>query len=145
MDSNLSTTQLALIQEWQEADKNQKAWRQKELELRTRVEGEIFNRDQASTAPEQYAGTHYVDLNQGWRLKSTNTLDYKLTNKDGQTDAALEHFSDDLAALLVKWEPSLSVSNYKLLTDAQRALLSSCLTIRNSSPSIELIAPKVKV
>ena len=121
----------SIIAEWNVAATEQKAWREKELKLRQEITKAAFNHE---------SGTEYYNLPAGWRLKCEKGSDYKLDAD--KTDAALEHFDDSMAALLVKWEPKLSLSNYKILTDENKAHFVDCLTIKSSMPTLTLVPPK---
>ncbi len=133
---------LTLISLWRDADLRQRKARTEELELRSRIIKEVFGFDPSVTSPDDYAGTHYAHLPNGWSLKSENKIDYKLTNKNGETDKVLEDIPSHIAAMLVKWEPSLSVSVYKMLTNEQQKTLLPALTIKNATPSFSLVPPK---
>jgi hypothetical protein len=140
----LNPEQLSLLAKWEAADKNQRRFREEELELRSQVMRSVFGMDKDVTDTDTYKGTHYAALPSGWRLKVECKTDYKLTNKEGQTDAALDALSEGEADLLVRWTPELSVSNYKSLPAEKQALFANALTIKNASPAFELVAPKVK-
>ncbi|MFZ1074786.1 MAG: hypothetical protein WAN50_00200 [Minisyncoccia bacterium] len=139
----LSPAQQQLVAEWQAADSAQKKWRETELALRSRVMREVYMMDKDTTAIDEWKGTHYAPLSQGYRLKTENKTDYNLKAGE-ELDAALDAIGDDVADLLVKWKPELSVSIYKQLPAEKQALLCASLTIKNASPSLEIVAPKVK-
>ncbi len=61
-----------------------------------------------------------------------------------ETDEALEHFSEDMAPMLVKWTPTLSVSNFKKLSEAEQAHFDKALEIKDGAPTLEIKAPKAK-
>jgi hypothetical protein len=138
----ISAEQKALLQQHQEAAAQLAVVKARESELRKAVLTSIFALDQANSAPEQYKGTHYAALARGYRLKAECSLDYKVRNEDGKLDDILEKFDATTADLLVSWEPKLSVSTYKKLSPEQQALFAPVLTIKNSSPSISIVAPK---
>lgn len=122
------------IARWKEADTNQKAWRELELTLRAELVGELFPR-------KDVTGTENHELPAGWKLSVTKGIDYKL-NAD-KTEAVLKGFDDSTAALLVHWEPKLSVANYKKLSEADQAKFAGVLTTKPSSPQLKLVEPKV--
>ena len=106
----------------------------KEMAMRKELFGEIF------TAPTE--GVNKFELPGGWKLNATYKLDRK-------PDEALLHGTlTKLAergvevADLIKITPSLSVSAYKKLSEADRKLMDEALIIKPASPSMELIAPK---
>lgn len=120
------------IQAWSEADTNQKAWREIELKLRAELVKELF--------PFDTAGSSHHELGNGWKLSVTKGIDYKL-DADKITEV-LNSFDDSTAALLVKWEPKLSVSNFKKLSPEDQAKFTDVLTTRPSSPQLKLVEPK---
>jgi hypothetical protein len=130
-----------LLATWEAKSKLLKALRDEEMELRRAVVARRFSEVKADQA-----GTFYVPLSNGFRLKLEQKLDYNLSNKEGETDNALESFSDDLASLLVSWKPTLSVSTYKKLSDTEQAKFttSGALTVKPASPVVEIVAPKGK-
>ena len=140
--AGLNATQLALLAKHQDAAKQLAALKAQESELRKQVMVDIFGLSQETAAPETYKGTHCAELNNGYKLKAECSLDFKVTNKDGKLDDILDKFDSTTADLLVAWEPKLSVSVYKKLTPEQQALFADVLTIKNSSPSISVVAPK---
>jgi hypothetical protein len=128
--SDKATTE-ELAAQWNHASIEQKRWREAELKLRSLIVEKSFS--------ESLTGTHYAPLPEGWRIKCVKGLDYKLD--PDKTDAALNNFDDSLAALLVKWEPKLSVSNYKVLNQESKAFFNDALTIKPGLPTIELVPP----
>lgn len=123
------------IARWKEADTNQKAWRELELKLRGELVAELFPRTDVT-------GTEHHELGNGWKLSVTKGVDYKLDSDNVKMDKALESFDDSTAALLVKWEPKLSVANYKKLSEADQAKFAGVLTTKPSSPQLKLVEPK---
>jgi hypothetical protein len=124
----------ALINEWYQADGQQRHWQEKERELRAKVVAAFGKKGDDAT------GTTNIELPAGWNLKIVQNLDYKLN--DEKLDAALAQFDPVLAEALIGWKPSLATSVYKKLAPEQQALLNDCLTIKPSSPSVKLEAPK---
>ncbi len=122
-----------LIAEWHTADQQQKFWRQKELELRAALVTEKFTK---------VKGTERIDLDAGWQLVIERGLDYKLENKNNETADVLDELPSEVAALLVKWKPELSVTNYNETTQEIRDMLNAVLTIKPASPTVKLVPPK---
>jgi hypothetical protein len=44
--------------------------------------------------------------------------------------------------VLIKWEPKLSITLYRTLTDEQRAVVDTALIIRDGSPQLDIKIPK---
>ncbi len=122
-----------LIAEWNTADQQQKFWRQKELELRAALVTEKYTKDK---------GTERFDLDAGWQLVIERGLDYKLENKNGETADVLDEIPSEIGALLVKWKPELSATNYNETTQEIRDKFNAILTIKPASPTVKLVPPK---
>jgi hypothetical protein len=43
---------------------------------------------------------------------------------------------------LVKWKPEVSITEYRKLTDNERAYFDQCLIIKDGSPQLEVVIPK---
>lgn len=119
---------------WLATDDQLAIYKARELELRNKIIAMQF--------ADKGAGTFYADLPEGWRIKYNGKLNYKLDSV--KTAEALKNFTEDVASLLVKWEYTLSVSNYNLLNDEAKALFADALTTKPGQASLELVPPKVK-
>ena len=126
-----------LLEQWYEAQKSLALLKVQEMELRKKAVARFFNEDDRE-------GTMRYPLPDGFKLKAVKKQNYKLKNDAGQTDAALEKLSEDMAGMLVKWTPDLSVSNYKKLAPELQAVFNDCLEITDASPTLEIEAPKTK-
>ncbi len=118
---------------WSDADNQRKYWAAREMELRL----ELVKHSNT----EKEKGTEYLPLPNDWRLKIVKTQNFKLD--PDKTEDALDHFSEDMARLLVKWEPKLSVSNFESLSDEDKAFFADALTTKPGAPQLELVPPKV--
>lgn len=109
--------------------------------------------------PDPKEGVNRTDLANGWTLKAQYPYSYKVTNKEAQTEKAIDAITaisqqaGFIADRLIKWEPDLSIKEYRLLnpdnpaaqTAEQKAILAilqPILTIRPGSPQLEIEAPK---
>jgi hypothetical protein len=96
------------------------------------------------------SGVENVDVGWGYKLKVTHKLTYKLDNANDceALDKVLEAIENTteggsvIAARIIKWKPELSVSEYKLLNDANKARIDAVLTISPAAKSLELVEPK---
>lgn len=94
--------------------------------------------------PAPVEGTNKFDLLEGWELKGTYKIDRKVD------EAAVPAVTEALremgvnADLLISYEPKLKTATYRELTAEQRVVFDQALTIKPGSPTLELIAPKVK-
>jgi hypothetical protein len=131
----MEETQKALLAQWTEAEQNCAMWKAKELRLRTEVIAQFFD-----TSKDQ--GTEHFELGNGYKLTAVKKLNYTLTNKNGETVAALQALRPDTAQRLVSWSPTLSKTEYDRLSSNEKMLLTNALTIKPATPSLELVEPK---
>lgn len=110
---------------------------------------------QLAYAAEQYArqlffptaeeGTRTIELPDGWVLKS------KCQYSRSVDIAVLQGLQAPLAACrasldhLIRWSADLNVKAYRELTAQAKAVFDTCLTTTPGTPSLELVAPKVKL
>lgn len=89
-------------------------------------------------------GTNKHDLEAGWVLKAGRVIDRKVDLPVLQAISAENgplHMVGVRAADLIEWEPKLKLSAYRLLTEEQRDVFDQCLTIKDGSPSLEIVLP----
>lgn len=135
----------ALLAEWKTAKAALDIAKATEAQLRTLVV-EVFSQE---TDPMK-SGVENVDVGWGYKLKIEHKLTYKLDNADdcaklANVLATIETSmagGNIIADRLVKWKPELSVSEYKLLSPVNKALIDGVLTITPASKSVELVPPK---
>jgi hypothetical protein len=134
---------------WEEADSARAAWAAHEKLLREKMV------ERFSVEPKE-DGTESVDLPDGKALKIKRTVRYELDDKTvagsnsdaSPLDIALEKIEDTIdggkliADRLVKFKPSLSVSEYKQLGDDAKKIIDTAVTIKPGSTSIEIVTPK---
>jgi hypothetical protein len=131
--------QFDAISAWQKAQAESRRWREEEMRLRAEVMA--FAWPSYQNAPE--AGTFRADLSQGYKLAYEQTFDYKLKDTpDLKVKSVLALFPPSTADLLVKFEPKLSVSNFKKLDIDKQRLFSPVLTIKPDAPKLTLEFPK---
>jgi hypothetical protein len=129
-----------LIVGWQQAAKELDAAKLSETMLRRAVFEIKF--------PAAEEGTNRVELGNGYALKAVNKYNYRLKNKDGETEKALEaiarHGNDGpfIADRLVKWEPEISISEYRKLEEKYKLIIGPVLTITPGMPTLEIEEPK---
>jgi hypothetical protein len=134
------------------------AWNEVSVELERikALEAHMRAANVSKFFPEGEEGTMHHDLGNGYDLKVVKKLNYKLATKDEALDKALDGVEKMgekgklIAERLVKFDPRLSVSEYRALdtkdkTEAAiKKLIDSVLTITPGSPQLEIIAPKTK-
>lgn len=95
--------------------------------------------------PDPTEGTNSTDLAQGWKLKLTHKIDRKVD------EAALAAVKEELRKLdinpdpLVRFKPELDTKAYKalkLVNEDATKIFDQALVIKESSPTLELVAPK---
>lgn len=129
----LSDEQKELLTVWENTKTQLTKLKSYEMELRKAIvyDGGFFDADKTS-------GTEHAALGDGYKLTSVKKETYTLKNENGETDAALTLFTDDEAALLVKWTPTLSVSNYKKLSEEKQAFFNGALEIKDGAPTLDI-------
>lgn len=139
-------TKEEILSEWNETKEQLTELKAKEMELRNTVLSDFFDFDY-----DDRQGTTTVPLGDGYKLKAAFSLRYKLENKGGETEDMLSSFIAEfgdqgqfIADRLVKWEPKISVSEYKKLTDEQRDTVDSVLVTTPATPSMQIVKPKDK-
>lgn len=126
-------------------------------ELEARLRAVVFELN----FPTPDEGVNRTDLPDGYKLKADYPFNYRLANKEKETEKAL----DDITAIsqqagfiadrLIVWKPDISIKEYRLLNpdkpEAQSedqkkilAVLAPILTITPGSPQLEIEAPKAK-
>jgi hypothetical protein len=153
-------TKDALLTEWQrckDALDNAKA---RESEYRTKVVACFSN-------PDKEEGAENVPLGaSGWFVKVVKGMSFKLKSfVEGQSvqaavtkaltkmaSATADSQGDELnpalgavcAARLVKWQPEMSVTEYRALLPGHREIIDTVLEIKPGAPTVTLVAPKEK-
>lgn len=119
-----------------------------EMEIRKAIVAIAFD-------PSKQSGTERVPLHNGYELKSVKKLNYGFVKgPDGKgidknrIDAALATIEADgavgelIAQRLVKWEPTLSLTEYKLLSAAHKAAIDAVIVTSDGAPTLEIVPPK---
>lgn len=129
-----------ILMTWQNVKSILDAAKTREAELRAA----IVDREFASLTD----GTQNVELGKGYILKAVGKLNYNLDSD--KTNEALDELiasGNDgpfVAERLVKFKPSLSVSEYKKLTPERQRFFDEALTITQGAPTLTIVEPKVK-
>lgn len=148
-DERLPVTREGLLMLWQRTAETLAKAKEDEMQIRGQVAKAFF--------PTPKEGMNNFDLGNGYTLKFGNKMNYSL-DKD-KVDAALdaiEKAGDQgkfIAGRLVKFQPELSLTEYRLLEDGAatdaltkriKAEIDSVLTIKPGTPSLEIKEPKNK-
>ena len=128
-----------LLADWDYAEKQLSAAKEREKSLRLAVHAEFFD-------SEEKAGTYKEKLGQGWQLKLTCKDNVKVDEPEivqtMLTELAKLEGGSDAAKDLFKWKPTLSQTAYKKLSLAHKQIVDSVLTVSPGLPAIELFPPK---
>lgn len=96
-------------------------------------------------------GVNTIDLGKGYALKVTQPYNYTLKDTEKlSVDDALDKIEKAgnegkfIVDRLVKFEPKLSVGEYRKLSPQYRGIIDEVLTVKPGSPQVELVEPKVK-
>ena len=121
-----------IIRQWQSAKHMLEIYKAKEAELREAVVAQHFH-----NAP---IGTNHHECDDGSDLVCVKKYNYTL---DKETTANAQEklipvIGVELAARLVNWKPDLSLSEYKKLPEAAKAIIDTVLTISPATPTLEL-------
>lgn len=122
-----------MLAEWQRLSEEIKTLQSLEKDLRQKIFLESF--------PTLEDGTDYIELGNGYRLKGVAKLNYTLDDND-KVIKMLPTLSPVASERIVNWTPKLSVKEYKLLSEEDRAKVDAVLEIKKGLPSIEIVEPK---
>lgn len=126
------------VDRWEEAKAALAAAKKAEGELRAIVVALAFPNN-----PADAEGTKRVPLGNDREVKAVFKLNYSLDAD--LTDEALSAMEDDseegkfLAERLVKWKPELSVSEFRKLPPKFKVKITSALTVKPATPSLEIV------
>lgn len=122
------------IMSWAEAKKTLDAAKAVEMEMRKAIVAANFDAESV--------GTQNAELGNGWKLKAVVKLNYNVSSDVEAVERVLDTLEDWQADRLMSWKPTLSVSEYKKLSDADRLAVDKVITTSFASPTLELVAPK---
>jgi len=136
--ATINSAKLQKIAEWQDAKAALEAAKANELALRNEIV-ELYS----DVKDPNHAGTENMQTQTG-KLKIVHKLNYTLGNGDMVEKAldkieASQEGGNVIAERLVSWKPELSLTNYKLLTSAQRAIIDTVLTIKPATKTVEFV------
>jgi len=142
-------TQQLLAQYWN-AGAILAAWNQAATELAKLVDHERRLRTAVFEThfPAHTEGVNRTDIGNGYQLKATAKYNYNLKNKNGETEMAIEAIAKlgekgaFIADRLIRWQPELSVSEYRKLDDTIKKEIDKVLEIKPGMPALEIEAPK---
>jgi hypothetical protein len=138
-----------LLVEWQAAKVALEV--AKEAELVARKNSVMFMHD-----PAKSGSTENVELGNGYKAKMKVPVNYGFVkNEAGRVDKAriekaLSKIEKDgevgelIAERLVDWKPTLSLTEYKQLSDKYRKIIDDVVITSEGTPTLEIVEPKAK-
>lgn len=147
-DAEFEAERTRLLLDWEAQKTALEVAKEREMIARKAVVNFAFD-------PNKTSGTERVELGNGYELKAVKKINYgwikdeagKLNKK--LIDRALEKIEkiggavgELVAERLVKWEPSLSLTEYKQLDDKFKKVIDEVIVTSEGAPTLEIIAPK---
>jgi hypothetical protein len=122
------------------------AWKEMQEQLGKLKAAEMLLRQKiyAGLFVEPHEGTNTVPLNEGWVLKANRVINRKVDLPVLQAYSAPGGPLEKMGVNpnnLIEWEPKLKVKEYRTLTEEQRLVFDTCLTISDGSPSMQIMLP----
>lgn len=124
----------AKLNEWYSLKEQLDVMKDRELNLRKQIFGEVF------VNPTE--GTNKFAIGDGFVLNGGYKLNRKIDNAVFQAMRPQLMEAGIRVDELVEYKPDLRTTIYKKMTDEQRALFDQCLTISPGTPSLEIVKPK---
>lgn len=131
------------------------AWHNAAVELEKIKARESFLRRAAFEIyiPNPAEGTNRADLGGGWQLRAVHKINYTFDKGQHKTKAdAVDAAQTRMAALgpegafiadrLIKWEPELSIKEYRELKPEYRTIIDALVVTRPGMPELEIEPPK---
>lgn len=147
-DSEKTFYQTHLLTAWENSKVALERAKVAEMNLRKQIVAFSFD-------PNKKSGTERIELANGYELKAVKKLNYGfIKNSDGKRvnklaiDAALTAIEkiDPVGALiaerLVKWDPTLSLTEYNQLSPQMKAEIDKVIVVTDGAPSLEIVPPK---
>ena len=127
---------LERLAKWSDAKAALDTAKVREAQLRQEVFGLAF--------PKAKEGTNTVALLSGWKLNGKRTINR--TVDVAALPAVLDELRklDVVADALVDYQPSLNLAQYRALPTDKRKVFEQALTIKDGTPSLEIVPPKAK-
>jgi hypothetical protein len=127
-----------LIIEWLQASHNLEIAKEKEMELRIKIVPAVLREFRLE------GFTKTLQLGKGYKLRATNTVNYKLEEVEKVVeviDKIVEIGCAHIAKDLFKWKPSLSETHYKQLPYEVKEIVDEILTIKPGAPQLKFLKP----
>lgn len=136
---DLNVNKIALVtqdefNEWYALQNQMREIKEREMELRRKIFAFYFQ--------DAVEGTNKLEMQDGYVLNAKRVINRSVDK------GSLVSLTPELQAAgikvddLVEWKPSLKISAYRKLTEAQTQLFDQVLVVKDGSPSLEIVAPK---
>jgi len=129
----MTPEQNELLTQWNQLESFYKQVKSWEINLRNKVIKSLFGEGKDE-------GSETIELGGGWKLRCKKPMTYKLGTQ-ADTEAMMDQLSPAAPDDLIKWEPVLSVSSYRLLSESDKRVVDQVLTIKPGQASIEIVPP----
>lgn len=138
-----------MLVQWEQVKKQLESAKEQEMQLRKQIVDFAFDQNKNS-------GTERVELGNGYELKAVKKVSYGFIkgndNKINKSaiEKALQKIEKDgaagelIAERLVQWNPTLSLTEYKLLSDKHLKAINEVIVTTEGAPTLEIIEPKAK-
>ena len=136
----LTPEQVTAIQEWNASKTGLDAAKTSELANR------LIVIEKVPFSPDKEEGGQTLKLNAGWKLALDRPMNYSVDKDVAKVNAAIKQLWElNPAAVvdLIRWEAVLSVGAFKKLTDEEKLILASIITMKPGTPSLDLKPPPV--
>lgn len=124
------------IEQWQTAVKELAAWKAKEMLLRKRIFNGIF--------PNPIEGIMKVPIGNVMTLTAVHKVTRDIDGAALATYVRMFHEQGIPIDSLIKYNPSLVISEYRKLSDEQRLMFDHILIIKPGSPTLKIEQAKEK-
>lgn len=124
----------AELEEWYKLQDQLRVIKDREMELRKKIFMSCF--------PTPVEGTNSLPLDGGFVIKGKHVITRKPMMELINLAAEEIRASGVVLESLIKWDPSLVLSEYRKLNNDQRYEVDKCLEIKAGSPGLEIVQPK---
>ena len=132
--NNVATVTQEEFNEWYALQNQMREIKEREMELRKKIFTFYFR--------DAVEGTNKLEMQDGYVLNAKRVINRSVDK------GSLVTLTPELQAAgikvddLVEWKPSLKISAYRKLTEAQTQIFDQVLVVKDGSPSLEIVAPK---
>jgi hypothetical protein len=87
-------------------------------------------------------GVNKTEIGNGYVLKSTIKINYKVENDYTKLTKTLARLPDGIAARVILFKPQLCLTEYRNLNERHKAIVDSVITTDEGAPVVEIVPPK---